>query len=107
VLKNFAFGIYYPGDSFVHRLRARTKLLTLLWLFVVLAIANHRQGHLAPHLVVVVLALVSARLSGVTLGHLWQRVRFLTFVEFSIVLGLLLFPDGQPLFIFGPIIALR
>jgi energy-coupling factor transport system permease protein len=107
VLKNFSLGIYYPGDSFVHRLQARTKLLVLLWLFVVLAIANHRPGHLAPHFVVVALALISAWLSGVSLGHLWQRVRFLTFVEFSIVIGLLLFPDGQPLFLLGPIMVTR
>ena len=104
MFKNISLGIYYPGNSFLHRLQARTKLLVLFWLIICLVRANHNMWHFAPYIVVVVLTLVGAGLAGITLHHLWERMRLLVLL---IVLGAIffvLFPDqvGKPLYNIGP-----
>jgi len=47
MLKNVTLGTYYPGKSLIHRLQARTKLLTLFWIIVCMLIANQRLWHFA------------------------------------------------------------
>src|SRR5579859_6744462 len=86
VLKNLALGVYYPGDGFLHRLQARTKLLALFWFFLVLAIANHHEGRIAPHLAVTAVAVLAAYSSSVPVSHIWQRARFLAILLGSILI---------------------
>ena len=50
-------GTYFPGDSLLHHLRARTKLLVMLWLTIFFFIANQRFWHFAPHTAAVLLLL--------------------------------------------------
>src|SRR6266542_3583949 len=101
----FALGVFYPVESFLHRLRARTKLLALGWLIGYVSVAN-QLGRVAPYAVLVALALLAALLSGVGLGHVWRRMRLLVLLT---VLGtlpavLLLESDGAPLAALGPLV---
>ncbi|GCE12990.1 energy-coupling factor transporter transmembrane component T family protein [Tengunoibacter tsumagoiensis] len=77
MLKNISIGIYYPGKSLLHRLQARTKLISIFWMVGILFIANHRIWHFAPYLIVGGLALAGILLSGITLREIWHRVWFL------------------------------
>jgi energy-coupling factor transport system permease protein len=74
LLKFVPLGTYYPGQSLLHSLQARTKLLLLFWLVVWLTIANHLKWHLEPYglaLVLLALGLIFARISP---RALWQKV---------------------------------
>ncbi len=67
-------GVYYPGNSLLHRLQARTKLLIMLWLAVVVAIANGNEWHFAPYIVIIGLLVLAIVLSGIPPRMLWQRL---------------------------------
>ena len=104
MLKNLALGVYYPGNSVLHRLQARTKLLALLCFFLVLAIANHHEGRIAPHLAVTAVAVIAAYVSGVPASHIWQRARFLAILLGSVLVWVILFPTGNPVLTLGSIV---
>lgn len=104
MLQILALGVYYPGTSVLHRLQARTKLLALVWFFLVLAVANHHVGRLAPPLAVTALAIAAVHVSGVPPSHLWRRVRFLWFIPGSVFAWVLLFPTGNPIFTLDSIV---
>jgi energy-coupling factor transport system permease protein len=101
----FALGIYYPVESFLHRLRARTKLLVLGWLSVYVGVAN-QLDRVAPYAVLLALALLAALLSGVGLGHIWRRMRVLVLLTLlgTLPVLLLLESDGAPLAAIGPLV---
>ena len=56
-------GVYEPGDSPLHRMQARTKLLTVGWIVLTLFVAGQREGHFAPYGVALVLTCVAVALS--------------------------------------------
>src|SRR5689334_16525312 len=76
MFEQFALGVFYPIDSVLHRLRARTKLLALAWLVGFISVAN-QFNRVAPYAVLVGMVLLAAALSGVGLGHIWRRMRVL------------------------------
>jgi energy-coupling factor transport system permease protein len=82
IFKNIPTGTYFPGDSLLHRLQARTKLLLFLSFIICLFVANHHKWHFAPYIVIVILLCVGIALSGIPLRELWQRMWLL--VLFSI-----------------------
>jgi energy-coupling factor transporter transmembrane protein EcfT len=100
-----ALGVYYPVDSILHRLRARTKLLALGWLIGFVSVAN-QLDLVAPYAVLVGLALLAALLSGVGLGHIWRRMRLLVLLTLlgTLPAVLLLESDGAPLVAIGPLV---
>jgi energy-coupling factor transport system permease protein len=104
MLQQIALGVYYPGDSLLHRLQARTKLLVLFWLTVALTIANQREWHFAPYAVAVALVCASVGISGIGPGAVWRRMRLL--VLLSLVGGIVLLPFGvgKPLYTLGPLV---
>ena len=85
MIKNITPSIFYPGTSLLHRLQARTKLLTIMVLIVVLLIANQREWHFAPYIVAVALMIASVIGSGISPGELWRRLSFLIILVFSSV----------------------
>ncbi|HEU5230027.1 MAG TPA: energy-coupling factor transporter transmembrane component T [Ktedonobacteraceae bacterium] len=106
LFKNIPLGIYYPGNSLIHRLQARTKLLLLCWIVAYLVIANRRQWHFAPYIVIVTLTCVAVRLSGVSFREIWQRMWLLVVL---VILGAIptLFTTedtNQPLSSLGPVV---
>lgn len=104
MLKNISLGIYYPGNSLLHRLQARTKLLVLLWLVVFLVIANHREWHFAPYIVVGMLIIAATALSGISFAHMWQRLWLLVLLAFLGSIANIFFPSAndQALYAIGP-----
>jgi len=108
MLQNIPLGTYFPGNSLLHRLQARTKLLVLLWLTVFLAVANQFKWHFTPYVVVVVLTGVSVALSGISPHYLYQRMRLLVLLTILGAFPTLLFSqdrDQQPLYTLGPFLA--
>ncbi len=106
VLKNISIGIYYPGNSLLHRLQARTKLLVLFWLVLFFFVANHRQWHFIPYIVAGILVLISVALAGISLKYIWQRMRLLVLVAFIGAIPTALFGSerGTPFRTFGPVL---
>jgi energy-coupling factor transport system permease protein len=106
MFRNISLGIYYPGNSLLHRLQARTKLVVLLWLIIFFTIANHRQWHFAPYIVAIILLMTATALSGISPLHLWQRMRLLLLFAFLGIIPTVFFPDpsGKPLHTIGPLL---
>lgn len=104
MLKNISLGVYYPGNSLLHRLQARTKLFILFLLIICLTVANQRQWHFAPYIVAVILLCAGVALSGISPHHFWRRMRLLVLVTIIGAISFLLFPDavGKPLYTVGP-----
>jgi energy-coupling factor transport system permease protein len=102
MFKNISLGIYYPGNSFIHRLQARTKLLILLWFIIFLLVANHREWHFAPYVVIALLAGIGVALSGIAPGHIWQRTRLLVLLAVIGAIPTVIFTEGDPLYKIGP-----
>jgi energy-coupling factor transport system permease protein len=102
MLQNLSLGVYFPGSSPLHRLRARTKLLALLWLIVFLVVANQRQGHFAPYAVTLAVLALAIALSGISPVLLWRRIWLLALFTAISVVPLLFFLPGKPLATFGP-----
>src|SRR5258708_22915371 len=109
MLNNISLGVYFPGDSLVHHLQARTKLLILLEIAIWLAIANQHQWHFAPMIAVVVLFCVGVALSGIAPKQIFQRIWLLLALS---VIGAVptLFSkewDNKPLYPIGPFLVLH
>jgi energy-coupling factor transport system permease protein len=102
MLQRISLGVYFPGTSLLHRLQARTKLLVLLWLFIVLLAANQRRGHYAPFAVVFALLLLAIALSGISPAQLWRRMWLLVLIAVIGSIPTLLFLQGKPIVTLGP-----
>ena len=77
MFQNIPLGTYFPGKSLLHRLRARTKLLLMLWLSIFFTIANQNFWDFTPHIVAVLLLLAAIGFSGISPGVIWRRMRWL------------------------------
>ena len=101
-----ALGVYYPADSLIHRLQARTKLLVLLWLIVFVTVANRQLNwRIIPYAGLVALMAAAIALSGISPIHLWRRVRLLALITaFGVLITVLFLVDdqGTPLLRIGP-----
>src|SRR6266568_4994335 len=104
MLKQIAIGVYYPGDSLLHRLQARTKLLLLLMLLVALILAGHFYWDFTPYLVALVLVIFGIASSGISWREIWRRLWLLVLiVTLTTSLGLLVpvsvTDSGRPLYV--------
>ncbi len=104
MLKMLPLGTYYPGQSLLHRLQARTKLFLLLWLVAWLTIANHLKWHLEPYVLALVLLALGLFFSGLSLRTLWQRMWLLVLLMLLGVWPILTTTDGahRTLLTIGP-----
>ncbi len=106
MLKNISLGTYYPGQSLLHRLQARTKLLLLLWIVVCLAIAGQREWHFVPFIVMVVLLCISVTVSNISPRDLWRRMRLLVLLTVIGAIPILFSTQGnddKTLYAIGPL----
>jgi len=81
MFKNISFGVYYPGNSILHRLQARTKLLLLIWCTIFLTIANNHVWHFAPYIVLAAMIVLGTVLAGISFGQMWGRMRLLVLLS--------------------------
>jgi energy-coupling factor transport system permease protein len=103
VLNNLPVGIYIPGRTPVHRLRARTKLLVLIWLALLGFLANHRVFHFGAYIVAFSLLGLGVLLARIPPSYIWKRMRLLILL---LVIGLpftLILTPGVTWHAFGPI----
>jgi energy-coupling factor transport system permease protein len=92
MLKNISIGVYLPGNSFIHRLQGRTKLLALCCLLLWMVLANQHHWHFIPYisiLSIIILAIIGTRISP------WEFVRRMWIL-------LLLLAIGFPMSLFLP-----
>ncbi len=73
LFRNIPVGIYYPRNSLLHNLQARTKLLILAWLVPWLILANHREWHFLPYIVLVVLVCIGIASARIPPREIWRR----------------------------------
>ena len=103
MLNNLPLGVYIPGTSMLHRLQARTKLLLIGWLVILLFLANRQAWHMAPYVVTLALLLVAVGLSGIRAGYIFRRMRLLVLLVVLADIPALLFTPGDiTLATFGP-----
>ncbi len=105
MFKNISFGVYYPGNSLLHRLQARTKLLLLGWFTVFITIANHHTWKFAPYIVLVISVLLATALAGISFNHMWGRLKLLILLSLLAAIPTLFSHDdaSRPLYTLGPI----
>ena len=106
MIKNISLGVYYPGNSLLHQLQARTKLLVMFWLIILLTIANQHQWHFVPYIVAGLLVIVATALSGISFRHMWQRMWLLVLLAFLGSIVNIFFPSSssnQVLYALGPL----
>ena len=77
MLENVSLGTYYPGDSLLHRLQARTKLLALFWTAFWLLIAARHVWHFTALILALLLVLVCTLLSGISVREIGRRLQLL------------------------------
>jgi energy-coupling factor transport system permease protein len=103
MLDNLPLGRYVPGDSLLHHLQARTKLLLMAWLVVFLFAANRHIWHIGAYVVVALLLLLGVALSHVRPGYILRRMRLLFLLVLLTDIPALLFtPGGDMLAELGP-----
>src|SRR5215831_3394446 len=105
IFKNIPIGTYFPGDSLLHRLQARTKLLLFLCFIICLFVANHHKWYFAPYVVIVLLLCIGIILSGISPRELWRRMWLLVLFSITGAIFTLLAPPetGQKvLATYGP-----
>ncbi len=95
MFKNISLGIYYPGDTILHRLQARTKLLIMLTVIVCLVIANQNELDFVPYIAAVLLVFAGVALSGISLRLMWQRMRILVILALISAIPAIFYPDSQ------------
>ena len=91
MFKIISFGVYYPGNSLLHRLQARTKLLLLGWFTIFVTIANHHTWKFAPYIVLAIFVLLGTALASISFNHMWGRMKLLLLLSLlSLLLSILL-----------------
>jgi energy-coupling factor transport system permease protein len=98
MMNNIPLGVFYPGESFLHRLQARTKLLIVCWFVIVILIANQRHWHFAPYIACISLVLLGSVLGKISPLELWRRVWLLVvFTLFGLLFALVSTQVGSPI----------
>ena len=95
MLKNITIGQYFPGNSFVHRLDPRTKLLLTLGLIVVVFLSQGFLGFAA----VFGYVLLAARMSKIHLRFLVRGLKPVVYIVLiTFLLNIFFQSEGTPLF---------
>ena len=92
MLKNMTLGQYFPGESFIHRLDPRTKLLATVALIAIVFVAHGFTGFIAIATFVVLAALST----GIHLKFLFRGLKPILFIVlFTFVLNLFFQTGGR------------
>jgi energy-coupling factor transport system permease protein len=102
VFKNIAIGQYYPGNSLIHRLDPRTKIITT-FAFIVCLFLVRRSGYVA----VTALAALLVVVSRVPIRFVARGLRPILFIALLTFFLNALVTPGLPLFSLGPLVITR
>lgn len=98
MLKNITLGQYFPGDTYLHRLDPRTKLIATVVVIVAVFIA---KGALS-YALLFAFAFGCARISRVGMRFLWKGLKpVLAIIIITFVLNVLFTPGEKMLFEWG------
>jgi energy-coupling factor transport system permease protein len=103
MLNNLPIGVYIPGQTPIHRLRARTKLLVLIWLALLCFVANHKRFHFGAYVASFSLLALALLIAQVDFGYIWRRMRLLVILLLIGVPFSLALTPGPTWHTFGPI----
>jgi energy-coupling factor transport system permease protein len=106
LFRNIPVGAYIPRNSLFHNLQARTKLLILVWLVPWLIVANHREWHFLPYIVLVALISFIIAFSAIPLREVWRRTWLIVLLFALSAIPLLSATDEDPkqLTALGPLV---
>lgn len=98
MLNDITLGQYFPGDSVIHRMDPRMKLvLTIIYIVGVFFI-----GNLPGYLIALAFLYLVVRIAGIRFSYLLKGIKPLRFIlVFTFLLNLLFVPGETPLFTLG------
>lgn len=97
--QDITLGQYVPGDSFIHRLDPRTKIISLMVMMIVVFSIGTMKGLILPTLFIFVVSLASR----MPAGFILRGIRpFIWLFIFTMVIHILL-TSGENYFSFGPV----
>ncbi len=100
MLKNITLGQYFPGDSLIHRLDPRTKLIATVALIAIVFVV---QGF-AGFALIAAFVLACAASTKIHLKFLFKGLKPLLFIIlFTFILNLFFQTGGTPLVVLGPV----
>ena len=98
MLNDITLGQYYPGNSIVHRMDPRTKLL----LTIVYIVGVFFIGNIPGYLIALAFLVLTVRVAGIRFSYLLKGVKPLRFIIiFTFVLNLLFSSGETPLLTLG------
>lgn len=104
MMDKLIFGRYIPGDSWIHKLDPRAKLLSTVIFIGIIFLANNWQ----TYLLLLLFALTAIRLSTIKLSFFINGIKPLIWlILFTVVLQVLFTGGGTVYFDWGPIIVSR
>lgn len=93
MLDSITIGQYYPGNSVLHRLDPRTKILAILLYMISLFIVNNFYGLLG----MLVLSGAVILLSGIPLKYFFRGLKMIVFIVLLTILLQLFMTPGEPI----------
>ncbi|GEK91747.1 energy-coupling factor transporter transmembrane component T family protein [Alkalibacterium kapii] len=101
MMDKLIFGRYIPGDSLIHRLDPRTKLLGAIWFIIIIFLANNWISYVA----MVAFVLAAVKLTQINPKFFINGVKPLIWLILFTVVLQILFTSGQTIwFRFGPVV---
>lgn len=90
-MDRLVLGQYVPGDSFVHRLDPRTKLIAAMWFIILIFMANNWWAYT----LLAVVVLLAAYTSDIPMSYYINGLKPLTFLILITVLFQIIFAQGE------------
>ncbi|GAA0360364.1 energy-coupling factor transporter transmembrane protein EcfT [Alkalibacterium iburiense] len=101
MMEKLIFGRYIPGNSFIHQLDPRAKLLGAIWFIVIIFLANNWLTYVA----LILFVLLAVKLSEISPRFFINGVKPLIWLILFTVILQVLFTSGQTIwFRFGPVV---
>ena len=97
MLKDITIGQYLPGNSFLHRLDPRTKILAVLFYMISLFLVNNFWGLGAMLLLSIVVVLISH----IPLKFFFRGIKAIVFIVLLTVALQMFMTPGEPLWRWG------
>lgn len=100
-MEKLIFGRYIPGDSFIHRLDPRAKLIGAIWFIIIIFLANNWL----TYVLLTVFVLTAVKLSEISPKFFINGVKPLIWLILFTVILQILFTSGSTIwFRFGPVV---